>query len=83
MRLNEKKDKARVLPRLSEKREESIQEEIRFLGFTFKPHSTVSKQGGMFLGFDCAISQIAQTRIVSDWKKSNFHRQKRFDNTKK
>ena len=29
----------------------------------------------MFLGYDCAISQKAQTRIVEGWKKLNFHRQ--------
>ena len=29
----------------------------------------------MFLGYDCAISQAAQTRIVKGWKQQNFHRQ--------
>lgn len=29
----------------------------------------------MFLGYDCAISQTAQKRIVTGWKKQNFHRQ--------
>jgi hypothetical protein len=29
----------------------------------------------MFLGYDCAINQTAQSRIVTGWKKQNFHRQ--------
>lgn len=46
-----------------------------FLGFTFKPQSTASNKGGMFLGYGCSISQSAQTRIVTGWKKQNFHQQ--------
>lgn len=47
-----------------------------FLGFTFKPRSKASKTGrGMFLGFDCEISQKSQTRIVQKWKDLKFHKQ--------
>ena len=46
-----------------------------FLGFTFKPRTVVSKRGGLFLGYGCAISQKAQTRIIDGWKRLNWHRQ--------
>lgn len=47
-----------------------------FLGFTFKPRSKASKTGrGMFLGYDCEISQKSQTRIVQKWKDSKFYKQ--------
>lgn len=75
LRLNEEKTKLVYCQDYRRKEKKAYKKKFDFLGFTFKPHSTASKQGGMFLGFDCAISQIAQTRIVSDWKKSNFHRQ--------
>lgn len=46
-----------------------------FLGFSFKPNSVASKKNGsMFLGYGCSISQAAQTRIVSGWKQENWHR---------
>ena len=45
-----------------------------FLGFTFKPKSIASKTGGMFLGYGCAISQKAQTRIVTGWKQENWNK---------
>jgi RNA-directed DNA polymerase len=47
-----------------------------FLGFTFKPRSKASKTGrGVFLGFDCEISQKSQTRIIQKWKDLKFHKQ--------
>ena len=45
-----------------------------FLGFTFKPRTIVSKRGGLFLGYGCAISQKAQTRIIGEWKQLKLHR---------
>jgi group II intron reverse transcriptase/maturase len=45
-----------------------------FLGFTFKPRALPSKRGGMFIGYGCAISQKAQTRITEGWKQLNLHR---------
>jgi RNA-directed DNA polymerase len=56
-------------------KQEGYPNKFDFLGFTFKPRSVASKLGGMFLGFGCAISQKAQTRIVNGWKHQKWHRQ--------
>lgn len=45
-----------------------------FLGFRFKPRPTKSNRGGMFLGFDCAISPAARKRIATKWKSMKIHR---------
>ena len=45
-----------------------------FLGFTFKPRTLMSKRGGLFVGYGCAISQKAQTRIIAEWKQLKLHR---------
>jgi RNA-directed DNA polymerase len=38
-------------------------------------HLTIpSNKGGLFLSFGCAISQSAQTRILTGWKQQNWHR---------
>lgn len=73
--LNEEKTKLVHCLNYRRREKKDYSKKFDFLGFTFKPHSTPSKRGGMFLGFDCAISQKAQTRIVKGWKKQNFHRQ--------
>jgi len=75
LRLNEEKTKLVYCQDYRRRKRKDYKKKFDFLGFTFKPQSTTSKRGGMFLGFDCAISQTAQTRIVAGWKKKNFHRQ--------
>lgn len=75
LRLNEEKTKLVYCQDYRRKEKKDYRKKFDFLGFTFKPQSTASKRGGMFLGFDCAISQAAQTRIVRGWKELNFHRQ--------
>lgn len=75
LRLNEEKTKLVYCQDYRRKTRKDYAKKFDFLGFTFKPQSTASKRGGMFLGYDCAISQAAQTRIVTGWKKENFHRQ--------
>lgn len=75
LRLNEEKTKLVYCQNYCRKEKKDYKKKFDFLGFTFKPQSTPSKKGGLFLGYDCAISQAAQTRIVSGWKKQNFHRQ--------
>lgn len=74
LRLNEEKTKL-VYCQDYRREKRDYKKKFDFLGFTFKPQSTASKNGGMFLGFDCSISQTAQTRIVEGWKRLNFHRQ--------
>lgn len=75
LRLNEEKTKLVYCKDYRRKEKKEYKKKFDFLGFTFKPWSTLSNKGGMFLGYDCAISQKAQTRIVQGWKKLNFHRQ--------
>lgn len=75
LRLNEEKTKLVYCQNYRRRTRKEYAKKFDFLGFTFKPQPTASKRGGMFLGYDCAISQTAQTRIVSGWKKQNFHRQ--------
>ena len=57
-------------------KKKNFRKKFDFLGFTFKPCSVASKKGGgrMFLGYGCAISQSAQTRITQEWAKLNWHR---------
>ena len=74
LRLNEEKTKL-VYCQDYRREKKDYRKKFDFLGFTFKPQSTASNRGGMFLGYDCSISQAAQTRIVTGWKKLNLHRQ--------
>jgi group II intron reverse transcriptase/maturase len=74
LRLNEEKTKI-VYCQDYRREKKNYKKKFDFLGFTFKPRTAASKKGGVFLGYDCAISQAAQTRIVIGWKKENFHRQ--------
>ena len=45
-----------------------------FLGFSFQPRPSATKEGRMFLGYDCAISQSSKNKIVSDIKSTKFQR---------
>jgi group II intron reverse transcriptase/maturase len=46
-----------------------------FLGFSFQPRTTKSKINGKpFLGFDCAISKKARTKIIAVIRGLNIHR---------
>ena len=47
-----------------------------FLGFSFQPRGVKStrQEGGMFLGYDCAISSSSRKRIAEEIKHTNFHR---------
>jgi group II intron reverse transcriptase/maturase len=45
-----------------------------FLGFSFRPEGKPSKRGGMFLGFDCAISKKSYSKIVKEIRDFKFHR---------
>ncbi len=74
LRLNEEKTKLVYCKDYRRKEKKGYKKKFDFLGFTFKPQSTASKSGSMFLGYDCAISQTAQTRIVARWKQQDFHR---------
>ncbi len=45
-----------------------------FLGFTFKPRPSKTKDGHLFLGFDLAISVKSGKRILETLKQTHFHR---------
>ena len=45
-----------------------------FLGFSFRPKSVPSKQGGMFLGNGCDISQKSYSKLVSEIRRTRFDR---------
>ena len=74
--LNEEKTKLVYCQDYRRVKKKSFGKKFDFLGFTFKPHPVASKRsgGGMFLGYGCAISQSAQTRIIHGWAKQNWHR---------
>jgi len=74
--LNEEKTKMVYCQDYRRVKKKSFGKKFDFLGFTFKPYPVVSKRAGnsMFLGYGCAISQSAQTRIVQGWAKQNWHR---------
>lgn len=47
-----------------------------FLGFSFQPRGVKSNRpdGGMFLGYDCAISSTSRKKITEEIKHTNFHK---------
>lgn len=45
-----------------------------FLGFSFRPVGKPSKQGGMFLCYDCEISKKSYSKIVGEFRSSKFVR---------
>src|SRR5674476_801825 len=72
--LNEEKTKMVYCQDYRRVKKKSFGKRFDFLGFTFKPCPVASKRGGgsMFLGYGCAISQSAQTRITQGWAKLNW-----------
>lgn len=73
LRLNEEKTKI-VYCQDYRREKRHYSKKFDFLGFTFQPRSTKSTRGGMFLGYDCAISVASTKRIANDWKTMQFHR---------
>ena len=45
-----------------------------FLGFSFQPRPSSTKEGRMFLGYDCAISQSSKNRILAEIRSTKFQR---------
>jgi RNA-directed DNA polymerase len=76
LRLNDEKTKVVYCQDYRRVKKSSFGKKFDFLGFTFKPRLIPSKnrKGGMFLGYGFAISQAAQSRLIEEWKKLNFHR---------
>lgn len=57
LRLNEEKTKIVYCQDYRRKERKDYRKKFDFLGFTFKPVSVASKNGGLFLGYNCSISQ--------------------------
>src|SRR3984885_2695675 len=74
LRLSEEKTKMVYCQDYRRPKKKDYGKKFDFLGFTFKPRTVASKRGGSFVGYGCAISQKAQTRIVEGWKQLNLHR---------
>jgi group II intron reverse transcriptase/maturase len=75
LRLSETKTKIVHCQAYNRVRHKNYSKKFDFLGFTFKPRSKITKEGRMFLGYDCEISQKSQTRITQKWKDLKFHKQ--------
>ena len=75
LRLNEEKTKIVYCQDYRRKERKDYRKKFDFLGFTFKPVSVASKNGGLFLGYNCSISQSSQTRINTKWKDLKLRRQ--------
>ena len=74
LRLHE--DKTRIVYCKDYRRHEQWGEhKFEFLGFSFQPRSSKSKSGGgMFLGYSCALSNSSKQKILSELRRTNFHR---------
>lgn len=72
LRLNEDKTKVVHCQNYQRKKRKGFKKKFDFLGFTFKPRSIQSRSGGYFLGYDCSISQKAQTRIMKTWRERDW-----------
>jgi RNA-directed DNA polymerase len=74
LRLNEEKTKLVYCRDYRRKRRKDYSNTFDFLGFSFKPVSLVSNKGGMFLGYNCTISQASVSRINTRWKNLKLRR---------
>ena len=72
LRLNE--DKTKVVYCQDYRRKlNGYRKQFDFLGFSFKPMTFLSKEKGLFIGYDCMISHASQSRINATWKRMGFH----------
>lgn len=73
LQVNEKKAKI-VYCKNANRKERFKTVQFDFLGFSFQPRPISTKEGKMFLGFDCSISRKSEKKIAEEFRKSNFHR---------
>lgn len=73
LRLNEEKTKI-VCCRNNGKGKKTYPKKFDFLGFRFQPRTSKTKEGRLFLRFDCAISPKAKKQIAQRWKEMKIHR---------
>lgn len=75
LRLSEQKTKIVHCQAYNRVRQKNYPKKFDFLGFTFKPRTKATKEGRLFLGFDCEISQKSKKRIIQKWIDLKFHKQ--------
>lgn len=75
LRLNEEKTKI-VYCQDYRRGKRDYRKKFDFLGFSFQPRGvkSVRQDGGMFLGYDCAISSSSRKKVTDEIKHTNFHR---------
>jgi len=73
LQLNEQKTKI-VYCKRDFRRDKFKTVQFDFLGFSFQPRPTSTKDGVMFVGYDCAISRKSENKITEIFRKSEFHR---------
>lgn len=74
LRLSEEKTKIVYCKNYRRADRKGYPKKFDFLGYSFKPMSKPSNNGGMFLGFDCEMSMKARSKVIEGWKNENFHR---------
>lgn len=75
LRLNEDKTKITYCQDYRRAKRKDYPKKFDFLGHSFKPGLRQSVKGnGTFLGFNCELSMKSRGRIISEWKRSEFHR---------
>jgi group II intron reverse transcriptase/maturase len=73
LQLNEQKTKI-VYCKKDHRKEKFKTVKFDFLGFSFQPRPTTTKEGEIFLGYDCAISRKSENKIAETIRESRFHR---------
>jgi group II intron reverse transcriptase/maturase len=73
LELNEQKTKI-VYCKKDHRKDKFKTVKFDFLGYSFQPRTTTTKEGEVFLGFDCAISRKSENKIAEVIRKSRFHR---------
>ena len=68
------KEKTKIVYCKDYRRQENhSQVQFDFLGYSFQPRTTKSKKdGGLFIGFDCAISKSSKKRILAKLRELNI-----------
>lgn len=74
LQLNESKTKIVYCQNYRRAARKDYPKKFDFLGYSFKPMSKPSNNGGMFLGFDCELSMKSRSRIIEEWRTMNFQR---------
>ena len=72
LRLNEEKTQIVYCRKGGRWKQNKYPKTFDFLGFQFKPRTSKTKLGRLFLNFDCAISPKSRQKISQKWKELKF-----------